>query len=212
MSMITESIDENGEYLEEAFEQLTSFIKTNKFTSKEVRRYNKILKNLTKQVWTKFYLHRKRYQQFAKNKGMAVVPMDKKFFDDFLKLLKADTNVSKAVSDSVGRDITRLDKLYKGIRSGKLSKEELAKRFEGVNLKPMATATRVVNAIALETMLTHMNEIEDEDGNGKKITFQHIKPSNRSKILSTMGKATKSFGGSLVDGFEKAASERSGRK
>lgn len=204
-SIITETFDKNDELMNEAFEKLTAFINNNKYTNSDVRRSNQIMKNLTKQIWTKFNLFKKRYTTFAKNKGMAAVPIDKKFIDEFLNYLKADPEMIQSVYDSTSREIRTLNRAYQGVRTRKTSKDELNKRFKDNNINPTTVITHVINSIALETTIKYLDNTQDG------LDIGSIDPANKRKAVGSMNNAAKSIMGNMIDGVSRAASERGKR-
>ena len=201
-NVINETIDSNDALMNEAFEKLSSFINSNKFTNADVMRSNRILKNLTKQIWTKLSLFKKRYAGIAKNKGLAAIPMDKKFIDEFLSQIKADDTIKKAVYDSVSKEIRILNRVYQGVRTRKTTKEELQKRFKDNNINPTTVMSHVINAIALETTLKYLDNVEGG------LDFDSLDPNNKRKAIGKMSAASKGILGGIVDGITRAASER----
>lgn len=205
MASITESIDSNDVLMNEAFEHLTAFINSNRWTNRDIKRSNRILKNLTKQIWTNLSLFKRRYSAIAKNKGMAVVPMDKKFIDEFLSQIKTDPDVIKAVYESTSKEIRLLDNAYKGVRTRKIDIEEFKKRLKSNNVDPTKIMAHVINSIALETTLKYMDKVTGG------LDFDSIDPNNKRKALGSMNSASKGVISSIVDGFMQAAQERGKR-
>lgn len=200
MSMITETIDRNEDELYEGLEQLVSLIKNSGLTNKEVRRYNKILKNLTKQIWSKFDLYHKRHKRIAKNKEYVTVPMDKKFFDGFLKALKAPQETIDGVYETTDRQIKTLTQAFEGVREGEKTLEEINSYFKSNNIKPMKVVSDVINSMALETTLHHMND---------EVELEPVEDSNKIKVLHKMGNATRGIGRDIIQGTARATQERS---
>lgn len=206
-NFITEAVDAHEEELHEAFERLTSFIKTNQFTNKQVAQSNRILSNLTKQIWSRFYLYRKQQTTIAKNKGFVVLPMDKKFVLEFIKNLKAEPEVEKRILAQISNDVKTLDALYKGTRSKKVSKEDIKSRAKQKRIVPMTIMTRIINAIALETTLQYLDIKMDMD-----LDYDSIDPNNRKSLMSKMNQSTKGIASELASGIGQAISDRSKRK
>jgi len=205
MASITESIDKNDALMNEAFENLKSFINSSGFNNKDIKRSNLILKNLTKQIWTKLSLFKKRYEAIAKNKGMATIPMDKKFIDEFLKQIKADPEVIKAVYDTTSKEIRMLNSAYKGVRTRKTSKEELQKRLKDNNINPTRVLSNVISSIALETTLKYLDQV-----NGG-LDFDSLDHNNKRKTIEKLSSASKDVISTVFDSIKRAAQEREKR-
>lgn len=207
MSIISETINNDENELNEAFEQLTSFIKTNRFVSKDVAKSNKLLSNLTKQIWSRFYLYKKRQEMIAKNKGYSLVPFDKVFIQGFIEQVKADPEIKKNLYAEVGKEINALDKAYKGVRSGKVSKADVKERMKNMNVKPMVVMSHVINALALETTLYYMEHQLNMD-----LDYDSIDPENKNKMINSMGKTTSKIMSQVGSGLQQAVSDRANRK
>lgn len=202
--LINEHID-NSPAMNEAFENLMSFIKTNRFTSKEVNRSDKVLKSLTKQIWSRFYMYQKRQQRVANNRGMSVLPMDKKFIDGFMTIIKTEQDIRKNVYEQVGSEINLLDNLYKGTRSARTSKKEFKERLKQNKTKIMAVVSQIINAIALETTLHYLDINMDLD-------MDSIDGNNKKKVLKNMRDGSKKITDQLVDGVGRAVSDRANKR
>lgn len=202
--LINEHID-NSPAMNEAFENLMSFIKTNRFTSKEVNRSDKVLKSLTKQIWSRFYMYQKRQQRVANNRNMSVLPMDKKFIDGFMSVIKTEQDIRKNVYEQVGREINLLDKLYKGTRSAKTTPEQFKERLKENKTKIMTVVSHIINAIALETTLHYLDINMDLD-------MDSIEGKNKKKVLKNMRDGSKKFTDELVDGVGRAVSDRANKR
>lgn len=203
MSLITESIDSHEHELYEAFEKLTSFIHGNRFTNADIKRSNLILKNLTKQIWTKFVLFKRRQKSIAQNKQLPTIPMDKKFLDEFLRFLKADPEIIENVNLSVGREMRSLNSVYRGVRTRKISKEDFHRRKEQLRIDPTVIIAKVINSIALETTLKYLDERYDD------LDMNAIEDRNKRKLLRSMGNFVKTGTKNAIDGIVSAADARS---
>ena len=70
----------------------------------------------------------------------------------------------------------------------------------------MMVVSNVINAVALETTLKYMDDMDDS------LDMDSIDPNNKHKMLKSMGSMSKGFLSAAKDGFIKASSERSGKK
>lgn len=165
--MINEGVDAASVQLEEGFfNTIMSHINDLGIGNKEKKKVKAIQKNLTKQIWSRFYLFKKKKKKELQQKGLNVMIMDKAFFDEFMKLMDVEQVIVKQVYDQVGKEIRKMDKLYTGYRSKKISDEEMQQRIDNNGKALTVFASDVINAIALASSLQYMNQYLDSDLTG----------------------------------------------
>lgn len=161
---INEEVEIASRHLDESFfSALRSYLDNTGFGNKEQNKVKAIQKNLTKQIWSRFYLFKQKKSKQLKQKGLNVIIMDKKFFDEFMTAMDVEDSIKKDVYDQVGNEIKKLDRLYTGYRSKKISDDEMRERLAKNDKALTVFAGDVINAIALSSTLKYLNHYLETD-------------------------------------------------
>lgn len=196
---INESVERlDEEVLNEFMEKILNMIDSNGIGNKEKKKVNKIRKNLTKQIWSRFFLYKEKMLKQGKRNGFEVPIIDKKFIDGFMEVIKTEDKIKKDVYDEMGKELRALNKLYTGYRTKKISHDEMRERIQNSSVKPEVLIIDVINAIALGTTLEYMNDFLDMDEQDYPDGVM------RAGIKSMRGVA-KGFGGGIMQGLQARA-------
>ncbi len=198
-------VDSHEERLDENFfKAIKGFMDEKGIGNAEQRKVKQIQKHLTKQIWSRFFLFKKRRQAQLKVKGYNILIMDKKFFDDFMKSMDVDAEIKKQVYKEVLPHIKRLEALYLPYQKKQITDEQMYDLLDRNKEKLSLMSTEVVNAIALSSTIKYLDQYLDTDLSGLPDGVL------RSGLKSLRG-ATSSFAGHMVDAIANRAGS-GGRK
>lgn len=200
---IHKEVEQRSKKLDESFfGALNRVLNQNSFTNKETSKVKAIQKNLTKQIWSRFYLFKEKKKNQLKQKGLGVIIMDKKFFDEFMDMIDTEESIRKDVYEQVGNDIKKLNRLYSGYRSKKISDDEMIKRIKKNDKALTIIVSDVINAISLATTLKYINHFLDSD-------VENLPDGVLRTGIRSMRNATSSFSKSLFGAIGDEINRRS---
>lgn len=190
---IHEYVDSQDSRLDESFiKAITGFLDDHGIGNAEQKKVKKIQKHLTKQIWSRFFLFKKRRKAQLKAKGYGILIMDKKFFDDFMKSMSVDNEIKKEVYREVAPHIKKLEALYRPYQQKKISDDEMQAILDEKGEKLVVMSSEVINAIALSSTIKYLDQYLDTDLSGLPDGVL------RSGIRS-MRSGTSKFAGHMLD-------------
>ena len=190
---INSYVDEGSGQLEENFfRAITDYIHDAGYGNAETKKVKEIQKNLTKQVWSRYFLFKKRRKEQLKAKGFNTVILDKKFFDDFMKSMDVDDKIKRNVRQQVAPQLKKLDELFKKYKKKEISDDQLKELLDRNGVALARVAGDVINAISLNSAIEYMDQYMDVD-------MSDLPDGVLRSGLKTLGKGTSKFSDHIIN-------------